>query len=313
MSQNTMTTIYVGLDIAKLNLQLHLAGRFHDLPNTSLGHRRLLKLLAKTPGVHLVCEATGGYERDLVATLHQAALPVSVLNPARVRYFARAQGQRAKTDPIDAKVLTDYGQALQPKPTPARSQSQQQLTELVRRRKQLLELLVAQRQQAGQLSLASLRRQAQRLVRHLEAALEQIQEQLKKLREQASALDQRVQTLQTITGVGTTTALAVLAEMPELGTLNRRQAAALAGLAPHPRESGQWQGRRHIGGGRSALRAALYMSALVASRSNPILKEFYRRLRSRGKPAKVALTAIMRKLVVLMNHLLKPFSLEPAF
>jgi len=308
-----MTTIYVGLDIAKLNLQLHLAGRFHDLPNTHAGYRRLLKLLAKIPGVQVVCEATGGYERELVAALHQAAIPVSVLNPARVRFFARAQGQRAKTDPIDAKVLTDYGQAFHPKPTPARSQNQQQLTELVRRRKQLLEMLVAQRQQADRLTLSSLRRQAQRLVRHLEAALKQIQEQLQELCSQVTVLDRRVQTLQTITGVGTTTALAVLAEMPELGTLNRGQTAALAGLAPHPRESGQWQGRRFTGGGRSALRGALYMAALVASRSNPILKEFYQRLRLAGKPAKVALVALMRKLLVLMNHLLKPLSLEHPF
>jgi len=209
--------------------------------------------------------------------------------------------------------LTDYGQAFQPKPTPARSQPQQQLTELVRRRKQLLEMLVAQRQQADRLTLASLRRQAQRLVRHLEGALKQIQEQLKELCEQTPSLDRRLQTLQTITAVGTTTALAVLAEMPELGSLNRGQAAALAGLAPHPRESGQWQGRRFTGGGRPAFRGALYMAALVAAHSNPILKEFYQRLRAAGKPAKVALVAIMRKLVVLMNHLLKPLSLEPAF
>jgi transposase len=299
-----MPTIYAGLDIAKLNLQLHLAGRFHDLPNTSVGHRRLLKLLAKSTGVHVICEATGGYERAIVAALQQAALPVSVLNPARVRHFARAQGQRAKTDPIDAAILTAYGQAFSPKPTPARSQSQQQLTELVRRRKQLLEMLGAQRQQAQDLTLASLRRQAKRLIHHLEGALEQIQTQLKEVSAQTPPLDQRAQTLQTITGVGMTTALAVLAEMPELGTLNRRQVAALAGVAPHPRESGQWQGRRTIGGGRPALRAALYMAALVASRSNPILKVFYQRLRAAGKPAKVALTALMRKLVVLLNHLL---------
>jgi transposase len=313
MSQNTMTTIYAGLDIAKLNLQLHLAGRFHDLPNTPAGYRRLLKLLAPIPGVQVVCEATGGYERDLLGALHQAAIPVSVLNPARVRFFARAQGQRAKTDPIDAKVLSDYGQALRPKPTPARSGVEQPLTELVRRRKQLLEMLVAQRQQADRLTLPSLRRQAKRLIGHLEVALEQIQEQLKELCTQAPTLDRRVQTLQTITGVGTTTAMAVLAELPELGTLNRRQSAALAGVAPHPRESGQWQGRRCIGGGRAAVRGALYMAALVASRSNPILKEFYLRLRAAGKPAKVALVAVMRKLVVLMNHLLKPLSLEPSF
>ena len=307
-----MTTIYAGLDIAKLNLQLHLAGRFHDLPNTATGHRRLLKLLAKVPGVQVVCEATGGYERDVVAALHQAAIALTVLNPARVRFFARAQGQRAKTDPIDAQVLTAYGQALRPKPTPARSPVEQHLSEWVRRRKQLLEMLVAQRQQAEGLTLASLRRQAKRLISHLERALEQIQEQLKELCAQTPPLDRRVQTLQTITGVGTTTALAVLAELPELGTLNRRQSAALAGVAPHPRESGQWQGRRCIGGGRSAVRGALYMAALVASRSNPILKEFYLRLRAAGKPAKVALVALMRKLIVLMNHLLKNLSLEPS-
>jgi transposase len=238
MSQNTMTTIYTGLDIAKLNLQLHLAGRIHDLPNTAAGHRRLLKLLATQPGVHVVCEATGGYERDVVAALHEAKVPVSVLNPARVRHFARATGQRAKTDDIDAAVLSAYGQALQPKPTAPRTEQEQQLAELVRRRVQVLEILVAQRQQVQRLTLPALRRQSQSLVRRLERDLEQIEVQLKELRSQTTALDERVQKLEAITGVGTITALGVLAELPELGTLNRRQAAALAGLAPHPRESG---------------------------------------------------------------------------
>jgi len=300
-----MTTIYTGLDIAKLNLQLHLAGRLHDLPNTPAGHRRLLKLLTSQPGVHVICEATGGYERDLVAALHQAGVPVSVLNPARVRHFARAAGQRAKTDPIDAAVLSAYGQALEPKPTPPRTEQEEQLTELIRRRVQVLEILVAQRQQAERLTLPALRRQAQSLVRRLERDLEHIQAQLRELRTQVALLDQRVQKLEAITGVGSITALAVLAELPELGTLNRRQAAALAGLAPHPRESGQWHGRRSIGGGRAPVRRALYMAALVAARSNQTLKAFYQRLRTAGKPAKVALTAVMRKLIVLMNHTLK--------
>lgn len=306
-----MTTLYAGLDIAKLNLQLHCAGRLHDLPNTATGHRRLLKLLAAQPGIHVICEATGGYERDLVAALHHASVPVSVLNPARVRHFARAQGQRAKTDPIDAAVLTAYGRALQPKPTAARTEQEQQLAELVRRRVQVLEILVAQRQQLERLTVPALRRQAQSLVRRLERDIEQIEEQLQNLRTQASALDARVQQLEAITGVGTITALGVLAELPELGTLNRRQAAALAGLAPHPRESGQWHGRRSIGGGRAPVRRALYMAALVAARTNRVLKEFYQRLREAGKPAKVALVAVMRKLIVLMNHLLKAPTLEP--
>ena len=300
-----MTTIHTGLDIAKLNLQLHLAGRIHDLPNTAAGHRRLLKLLTLHPGAHVVCEATGGYERDLVAALHEAKVPVSVLNPARVRNFARAQGQRAKTDDIDAAVLTAYGQALQPKPTAPRSEQEQHLTELVRRRVQVLEILVAQRLQSEHLTLPTLRRQAQSLVRRLEREVKLIEAQLQVLRTQAARLDARVQKLEAITGVGTITALGVLAELPELGTLNRRQAAALAGLAPHPRESGQWHGRRTIGGGRAPVRRALYMAALVAAHTNRQLKEFYQRLRAAGKPAKVALTAVMRKLIVLMNHILK--------
>ncbi len=300
-----MTTIYTGLDIAKLNLQLHLASRIHDLPNTAAGHRRLCKRLAAQPGVQVVCESTGGYEREVVAALQQAQVPVSVLNPARVRHFARATGQRAKTDPIDAAVLSAYGQALHPKPTAPRTEQEQQLAELVRRRVQVLETLVAQRQQAERLTLPALRRQAQSLVRRLERDVAQIQAQLQALRTQAPSLDERVQKLEAITGVGTLTALGVLAELPELGTLNRRQAAALAGLAPHPRESGQWHGRRSIGGGRAPVRRALYMAALVAAHSNRQLKEFYQRLRAAGKPAKVALTAVMRKLIVLMNHLLK--------
>jgi len=305
MSQNTMTTIYAGLDIAKPNLQLHLGGRFHDLPNTASGHRRLLKLLAAQPEVHLICEATGGYERETVQALHQGGIVLSVLNPARVRHFARAQGQRAKTDRIDAAVLSAYGQALQPKATAPRTPSQQQLSELVRRRVQILELLVSQRQQAERLTLPSLRRQAKSLVRRLEADLEQIHEALQELQKQTPSLNERVEKLQAITGVGAITALATLAELPELGSLNRRQAAALAGLAPHPRESGSWHGRRSIGGGRTAVRRALYMAALVAARSNRLLKAFYQRLRQAGKPAKVALTAVMRKLIVLMNHTLK--------
>jgi transposase len=309
MSPN-ITIIYAGLDIAKLNLQLHLAGRFHDLPNSDAGHRRLLKILTAHPKVHVICEATGGYERAVVAALQNAALAISVINPGRVRHFARAQGQRAKTDRIDAAVLTAYGQTFGPAATPARSPVEQQLSELIRRRVQLVELLVAQRQQLEPLTLPALRRQAKSLLRRLEGDLQQIEKQLAQLRQQAVELDERAKKLEAITGVGTITALNVLAELPELGTLNRRQAAALAGLAPHPRESGQWQGRRRIGGGRAPVRRALYMAALVAAHTNRELKTFYQRLRAAGKPAKVAITAVMRKLIVLMNHLLKQPSLE---
>lgn len=299
-----MTTIYRGLDISKQNLQLHHEGRIVDLPNAPTGHRRLIKLLAGV-SVQVVCEATGGYERKVVAALHQANIPVSVLNPARVRHFARATGQHAKTDHIDAAVLSDYGQKLQPHPTAPRTASEQQLTELIRRRAQLLEVLVAQRQQTESLTILSLKQQARKLLRRLESDLDQIELLLKKLCHEVPALGARVQKLQAIKGVGFITALAVLAELPELGTLNRRQAAALAGLAPHPRDSGQWHGKRSIGGGRAQARRALYMAALVGARSNSHFKTFYQRLRTAGKPAKLALTAVMRKLIVLMNQILK--------
>jgi transposase len=300
-----MTTIYVGLDIAKSNLQLHLAGQFHDLPNTAAGQRRLLKLLARHPGSHVVCEASGGYEREVVAALHAAGIPVSVLNAALARHFMRAAGQRAKTDRLDAAGLTAYGLALHPEPTAPRSPQEQALVELIRRRRQLIQARVIQGQQAQWLTLPRLRRQTTSLLRQLQSAIKGIDAELAQLRTQNAALAQRAQKLQAITGVGGLTALAVLAELPELGSLNRREVAALAGLAPHARESGQWQGRRSIGGGRAAVRQALYMAALVAARSNRILKAFYQRLRAAGKPAKVALTAVMRKLVVLMNQTLK--------
>jgi transposase len=303
MSPNTIPIIYAGLDIAKANLQLHVQGKFHDLPNTPAGHRRLGQLLSAQ--MHVICEATGGYERGVVAALQTAGIPVSVLNPSRVRSFARAQGQRAKTDRIDAAVLTAYGQSLQPAVTPARSRTEQELTELVRRRQQLVDLLVAQRLQTEGLTLPSLQRQAHSLIRRLERDLDQLDELLAKLQQQTPALQAQVQRLEAIDGVGEVTARNVLAELPELGRLNRRQVAALAGLAPHPRQSGQWTGRASIGGGRAALRRALYMAALSASRCNPHLRTFYQRLRLAGKPAKVALTAVMRKLIVLMNHCLK--------
>src|SRR5437870_849057 len=215
MSQNTSalmtektSPVYAGLDIAKASLQLHLQSKSFDLPNTPAGHIQLNKRLAAVPGVHVICEATGGYERSTVAALHAALVLVSVINPARVRQFARASGRLAKTDPIDAAVLTAFGQAFAPEPTAARSAVEIQL-------------------------------------------------------------------------------------------------AALAGLAPYDRDSGQWAGQRHISGGRAEVRRALYMAALSASRSNPVLKAFYDRLIAAGKPAKLALTAVMRKLIVLMNHLLK--------
>jgi transposase len=299
------TPVYAGLDIAKASLQLHLQSKCFDLPNTPAGHAQLSKRLAAIPGIHVICEATGGYERAVVAVLHAAALSVSVINPARVRQFARASGELAKTDPIDAAKLTAFGQAFAPAPTPARTATELKMAALVLRRGQLLELRVAEAQRADTCADADLRKlftpwlaQMEKQIAKVEALIEGL------LKAQASLADQ-VQRLDNIMGVGRLTAIMVLATLPELGTLNRRQAAALAGLCPYNRDSGQWAGKRCISGGRAQVRRALYMAALSASRSNHLLKPFYDRLIAAGKPAKVALTAVMRKLIVLMNHLLK--------
>ena len=312
MSQNTtaimndkQTSVYAGLDIAKASLQLHLQSKFFDLPNTAEGHAQLIKRLAVIPGVHVICEATGGYERAVVAALHTAARPVSVINPARVRQFSRASGELAKTDPIDAAMLTAFGQAFAPEPTPPRTATELKMAALVTRRVQLLELRVAEAQRAHTCADLDLRKLFTPWLAQMEKQIAKVETLIEGLLKAQAPLADQVQRLDAIMGVGRLTAVMVLATMPELGRLNRRQAAALAGLCPYNRDSGQWAGKRCISGGRAEVRRALYMAALSASRSNHLLKPFYDRLIAAGKPAKVALTAVMRKLIILMNHLLK--------
>jgi transposase len=299
------TSVYAGLDIAKASLQLHLQSKFFDLPNTAAGHAQMINRLAAIPGVHIICEATGGYERAVVAALHAATIPVSVINPARVRQFARASGELAKTDPIDAAVLTAFGLAFAPEPTLPRTATELKLAALVTRRVQLLELRVAEVQRADTCADLDLRKLFTPWLAQMEKQIAKVEALIEALLKAQALLADQVQRLDGIMGVGRLTAVMVLATMPELGQLNRRQAAALAGLCPYNRDSGQWAGKRCISGGRAEVRRALYMAALSASRSNHLLKPFYDRLIAAGKPAKVALTAVMRKLIVLMNHLLK--------
>ena len=302
---DTPAPVHAGLDIAKASLQLHLQSKSFDLPNTPSGHAQLLKRLAAIPGIHVVCEATGGYERAVVTALHAASLPVSVINPARVRQFARASGELAKTDPIDAAMLTAFGQAFTPAPTEPRTGVEIKMAALVTRRVQLLELRVAEAQRADTCADLELRKLFTAWLAQMEKQIAKVEALIEALLKEQTTLADQVQRLDDIMGVGRLTAVMVLATMPELGQLNRRQAAALAGLCPYNRDSGQWAGQRRISGGRAEVRRALYMAALSASRSNHLLKPFYDRLLAAGKPAKVALTAVMRKLIVLMNHLLK--------
>jgi len=303
---------YVGVDVAKATLQVHLQGQQQEFENTPEALRRLRQRLQKLPGAHVVCEATGGYERALVKVLHEAQTPVSVCNPAQVRAAAQAQGKRAKTDQIDAAGLTDYGQRYQPEPTPPTSATQDELVALTQWLKQLVGGLALAKTQAEHHNEPFVRRQHAKLLRHLESQIEAVEKQIQALVKQDALLQQRVQCLDEIKGVGPRTAWMVLAHMPELGQLNRHEAAALAGLAPWTRESGTMKGKRCIGGGRPEVRLALYMAALSAARSNPVLRELYKHLRAKGKLAKVALTAVMRRLLIYMNIQLKALEAQAA-
>jgi transposase len=312
MSQNNTHILYVGLDVAKLSLQLHLAGRFHFLANDAKGHTQLLKRLRGHPAAHVVCEATGGYEQAVVRALQSAGVPVSIVEAGRVRYFARAQGQRAKTDPIDAAVLSEYGTTFKPAATAPASLQQQQLAELAQRRRQLIHLLVSERNHAEHYTDSFRVRQSRQLAKALEKQITQCDEAITTLIAQDTELARKAERLKAIPGVGPVVAATMLAEMPELGKLTTQTAAALAGVAPYNRDSGGQTGARRINGGRAAVRCALYMATLSAVRHDRILKEFYLRLRAAGKKPLVAMTACMRKLVILMNRLLKNYDFQLA-
>jgi transposase len=305
MSQTNTNIVFAGLDIAKSSLQLHLADQFHALTNDAKGWRRLVKLLGVHPAAQIICEATGGYEQPVLQALQAAAIAVSLVEAGRVRHFAKAKGLRAKTDPIDAAVLTAYGRAFQPPLTPATHPTQRQLSQLTSRRRQLVDLKIIEHNRAEHYADAFSQKQSRQLTVLLEKQIAQCDEQITRLIEGDAALKHKSQRLDAIPGVGPATAAAVLAEMPELGHLSASAAAALAGVAPYNDDSGNQASPRHIAGGRKAVRCALYMAALSAVRHDRILKDFYLRLRASGKKPKVALTACMRKLIVLMNHLLK--------
>jgi transposase len=305
MSQHNPPILYVGLDIAKLSLVLDLAGQSHALDNHARGHAQLLKLLRPHPQAHVICEATGGYEQPVVRCLQAAGVAVSVVEAGRVRHFARAQGQRAKTDPIDATVLSAYGRACQPLASTAPSAQQQQLADLTQRRRQLVQLLAQERNHLEHYTDGFRRRQTRQLGRLLDKQIDECEQAIAALIDQDPLLRHKAHRLQAIPGVGPVVASTLLAEMPELGQLTPQTAAALAGVAPYNQDSGPKQGFRAIGGGRRTVRCALYMATLSAVRHDRILKEFYRRLIAAGKKPKVALTACMRKLVILMNRLLK--------
>jgi transposase len=305
---------FVGIDVGKAQLDVAVrpaegtreAVAPQQYPNDEAGIAALVgRLDALRPAPQLVVlEATGGLERAVVAALALAGLPVAVVNPRQVRDFAKATGQLAKTDALDAGVLAHFAQALQPPPTPLPDAQQQEVAALVERRRQLVGMLTAEKNRAHQAPPA-VRPLIQAHIAWLEQALSDLHGTLDQLLHASPLWCERAQLLQSVKGVGPKTAYTLLADLPELGTLAPKQLAALVGLAPHNRDSGAWRGSRHIWGGRAAVRSALYMATLAAVRSNPVLRAFYARLRAGGKPKKVAHVACMHKLLTILNALLR--------
>ena len=298
--------VYVGIDIAKAHLDVAWEAKSWRVSNDGRGRKALVEGLIQIDGsVQVICEASGGYERALVQALQGGGIKVSLVQASRVRQYARASGVLAKTDSIDAQLLCRFGQAVKPPPTVAPKPHQEKLRELESQRRHLSRLLVAEQNRNAQLTDQALRRLSKALLTQIQKQISQVDLLVQQLIAQTPELCSKARKLTALSGVGPRTAALLLAQMPELGELNRRQAAALAGLAPFNRDSGAARGKRTIFGGRRAVRCGLYMAALVATRHNPILAQFYRRLRLAGKPPKLALTATMRKLLIALNSSLK--------
>jgi transposase len=307
---------FVGIDVAKatLDVVVSTAPTPRQFPNEPAGHSALLAALTAERPTLIVLEATGGYERALTVALADAGLPVVVVNPRQVRDFAKATGQLAKTDRLDAAVLAQFAAQVQPSVRPVPDAAAQELRDLVTRRRQLVDMLGQERNRLPA-ARGRVRRELQSHIRWLERRVHETDDDLRQSIEQSPVWRVKDDLLQSVPGIGKTVARTLLALLPELGTLDRKQIAALVGVAPLNRDSGEWRGRRQVWGGRAPVRAMLYMAAIVATRHNPILKGLYQRLRTAGKPGKVALVATMRKLLTIVNAMLAhqtPWAAQPA-
>jgi transposase len=301
-----MTEITIGVDISKDALDVYRLsdGAKRQFANTAKGYKALIAWMGRDVA-RVVFEPTGPYHRDFERALANAGLPLAKVNPRQVRRFAEAAGKLAKTDSLDAALLARMGAALQLEVRPACDEAIAELKQLHLAREALIKDRTAAKNRAKALSLAVLKRQNADRLKHVERQLAAIEDEIESRIQADADLARRFDILTSIPGVARLTAFALLIEMPELGALEAKQAASLAGLAPVARQSGRWTGKAYIRGGRPNVRRALYMPALVAMRFNPDLKAKYDQLISAGKPAKVAITAIMRKLVVMANALLK--------
>ena len=298
-------SLNVGIDVSKATLDVAIrpTDQHWQVPHTDVGGHDLVVQLARLRPSLVVLEATGGLETHLTGALADAGLAVVVVNPRQVRDFAKATGKLAKTDAIVAHVLAHFAEAVRPTPRPLPDAQTQAIAALMARRRQMVTMLVMERNR-WQTASVPIRSRVRAHIDWMEHELEGLDQDLGETLKQSPLWCEQDQLLQSVPGVGPVVSLTLLAQLPELGTLTRRQIAALVGVAPHNRDSGTLRGKRTVWGGRSTVRSALYMGALVASRWNPELRDFYQRLRAAGKPKKVALVACMRKLLTLLNAIL---------
>jgi transposase len=302
-----MDMITVGVDVSKdrLDVAVRPSGDTFVVERSAAGLDELTVRLRQLGPQIVALEATGGYETIVSASLASANLPVVIVNPAQVRAFAKALGQRAKTDPLDAAVIAHFAEATRPEVRPLPDEATQMLADLLARRRQIIEMIVAERQREKRMTRPSLKADIARLVRTLEKELSKLDRTIDDAVRGSPVWREKEDLLASVPGVGPVIARTLIAELPELGTLTRRQVAALAGLAPFTRQSGLWRGKSVIGGGRTTVRTVLFMGAVVAMRRNPVLKAFFDRLVAAGKPKMVALVALARKLLTILNAMVR--------
>jgi transposase len=312
-----MDAIYIGIDVSKerLDVAIRPEGDSFAVSRTGAGIDELIERL-KSLSIRLVAiEATGGFETVVAAGLAGAGLPVVVVNPAQVRAFAQALGKRAKTDPIDAAVIAHFAEATKPQLRQLPDATTRLLAELVARRRQIVEMIGTESQRARHITAPRLKKGLARLRKALEKELSELDDDISDHVRGSPAWAEKEDLLASVPGIGPTIARSLIAELPELGSLDRRQIAALVGLAPWTRQSGQWRGKSFIGGGRANVRRVLFMGAMVAARFNPELKRFRDRLVAAGKPKLVAIIAVARKLLTILNAILRdksPWQLKNA-
>jgi transposase len=299
--------MFVGIDVSKDRLDVHLrpSGKAFAVPRDSEGVEALIVRLQELGPELVVLEATGGFETVVAAGLAAAGLPLAVVNPRQIRDFARAAGRLAKTDPLDAEIIAHFAEALRPEPRPVPDEAARALGELVARRRQIIEMMVAERNRRRHMSQRKAIRTVERVLTTLQAQLSAIEGEIDEAIRGTPVWRAKEDLLTSVPGLGPKIARTLIAELPELGQLDRRRLAALAGLAPFNRDSGKLRGRRTIAGGRGPVRAALFMAVLVSIRSKLPLADTYHRLIEAGKPPKVAIVACMRKLLGILNAILR--------